>query len=43
MNFNIELPSGKIFNLDRFVAFLPDDTTGNLQYSLMTEGYFHNP
>jgi hypothetical protein len=42
MNSNIELPSGKIFNLDRFVALLPDNTTGDLKYSLILEGYSHN-
>ena len=42
MNSNIELPSGKIFNLDRFVALLPNNTTDSNLYSLILEGYSHD-
>ncbi len=35
MNLNIELPSGKVFNLDRFIALLPNED----RYSLILEGY----
>jgi hypothetical protein len=40
MNKTIELSSGKIVDLSRFVALIPnDDTTENIQYSLLLEGY----
>jgi hypothetical protein len=39
MHSNIELPSGKVFNLDRFVALLPTEDTDEGQYSLILEGY----
>jgi hypothetical protein len=39
---NIELPSGKVFNLDRFVALLPHNTADSNQYYLILEGYSHD-
>jgi hypothetical protein len=39
MHSNIELPSGKVFNLDRFIALLPTEDTDEYQYSLILEGY----
>jgi hypothetical protein len=39
MNLNIELPTGKIFDLDRFIALLPTEDTDECQYSLILEGY----
>ncbi|MBE9044675.1 hypothetical protein IQ255_09695 [Pleurocapsales cyanobacterium LEGE 10410] len=40
MNKTIELSTGKIVDLSRFVALIPnDDTTENTQYSLILEGY----
>jgi hypothetical protein len=39
MHSNIELPSGKVFNLDRFIALLPTENTEKYQYSLILEGY----
>jgi hypothetical protein len=39
MNSNIELPSGKIFDLDRFIALLPTENPEKYQYSLILEGY----
>jgi hypothetical protein len=39
MNSNIELPTGKIFDLNRFIALLPTENTEKCQYSLILEGY----
>ncbi|WP_319421486.1 hypothetical protein [Pleurocapsa sp. FMAR1] len=39
MNKTIELPSGKIIDLNRFVALVPDEKTENEQYYLILEGY----
>ncbi|MBF2014657.1 MAG: hypothetical protein VKN72_14080 [Nostocales cyanobacterium 94392] len=36
MNTSVELPSGKILNIARFIALLPDD---NSNYQLILEGY----
>ena len=41
MNSNIRLPSGKIFDLNRFVALLPPDDSESDRYSLIFEGYSH--
>ncbi|MEO0012489.1 MAG: hypothetical protein RLZZ535_878 [Cyanobacteriota bacterium] len=38
MTTTIELPSGKIIDLARFVALLPDEKTANNTYSLILEG-----
>jgi hypothetical protein len=34
----IELPSGKIIDLNRFVALMPDEKAENEQYHLILEG-----
>ncbi len=39
MNSTIELPTGKIIDLNRFVALVPDETTQDTQYLLILEGY----
>ena len=39
MNSNIELPSGKVLALDRFIALLPSEDTKSDCYSLILEGY----
>ena len=39
MNQTIELPTGKIINLNRFVALIPDKNNGNQGYLLLLEGY----
>ncbi len=40
MNKNIELSTGKIVDLSRFVALIPNDEAAeNHQYSLILEGY----
>ena len=39
MNKTIELPSGKIIDLNRFVALVPDEKTGNQEYHLILDGY----
>lgn len=40
MNKTIELSTGKIVDLSRFVALIPDsETAENAQYSLILEGY----
>ncbi len=40
MNKTIELSTGKIVDLSRFIALIPnDETTENHQYSLILEGY----
>ena len=38
MNKTIELPSGKIIDLNRFVALVPDKTEANKEYHLILEG-----
>ena len=38
MTTTIELPSGKIIDLNRFVALLPDEKTENQEYHLILEG-----
>jgi non-homologous end joining protein Ku len=35
----VELPSGKLFDLDRFVAILPNQNNQDLEYELILEGY----
>ena len=39
MNQTIELPTGKIIDLNRFVALIPDKNNGNNGYLLLLEGY----
>lgn len=39
MNTTLELPTGKIIDLNRFVALLPNKTTQEPQYLLILEGY----
>lgn len=39
MNTTIELSNGKIINLNRFVALIPDEKTENQEYHLILEGY----
>ena len=39
MTTTIELPSGKIIDLNRFVALVPDEKTANQEYHLILEGY----
>ena len=40
MNKTIELSTGKIIDLSRFIALIPnDETADNHQYSLILEGY----
>lgn len=39
MDSKIKLPSGKVLDLNRFVALLPQDDIGKHQYSLILEGY----
>ena len=38
MTTTIELPSGKIIDLNRFVALLPDEKTEKQEYHLILEG-----
>ncbi len=40
MNNPVELPSGKILNIARFVALIPNTDTNNIGYDLILEGYF---
>ncbi len=35
----IELPSGKIIDLNRFVALVPDEKKANQEYHLILDGY----
>lgn len=35
----IELPSGKLLDLDRFIALVPNDTEKKGEYKLILEGY----
>ena len=39
MNKSIELPSGKILNIARFIALLPPNDTTDGSYQLLLEGY----
>ena len=39
MNLKIELPSGKVLALDRFIALLPPEDVEDDRYSLILEGY----
>jgi hypothetical protein len=39
MTTTIELSSGKIINLNRFVALIPDEKAENEQYHLILEGF----
>jgi len=39
MNNSVELPSGKILNIVRFVALIPNTNTSNQGYDLILEGY----
>ena len=39
MTTTIELPSGKIIDLARFVALIPDEKATNNEYHLILEGY----
>ena len=39
MNKTIELPTGKIIDLNRFIALIPDKNNGNQGYLLLLEGY----
>lgn len=39
MNIPVELPSGKILNIARFIALLPVATTTDSGYDLILEGY----
>jgi hypothetical protein len=40
MNNTVELPSGKILNIARFVALIPNSDTDNIDYDLILDGYF---
>jgi hypothetical protein len=39
MNTTVELPSGKILNLARFIALIPVDNASDNSYELILEGY----
>lgn len=39
MNKTIELPTGKIIDLNRFLALIPDKNNGKEGYLLLLEGY----
>jgi hypothetical protein len=39
MNTSIELPSGKILNISRFIALLPPSNNDDSSYQLILEGY----
>ena len=39
MNNSVELPSGKVLNIARFVALIPNTDTCNISYDLILEGY----
>ena len=39
MNQTIELPTGKIIDLNRFVALIPANKNANEEYLLLLEGY----
>jgi hypothetical protein len=39
MNIAVELPSGKILNIARFIALIPINTANNISYDLILEGY----
>ncbi len=42
MTTSIELPSGKILNIARFIALLPVSNTADSSYHLILEGYPHH-
>jgi Skp family chaperone for outer membrane proteins len=42
MTTSIELPSGKILNIARFIALLPVTNTADSSYHLILEGYPHH-
>lgn len=42
MTTSIELPSGKILNIARFIALLPVSNNGDSSYQLILEGYSHH-
>jgi hypothetical protein len=39
MNIAVELPSGKILNIARFIALIPINTANSISYDLILEGY----
>ena len=39
MNIAVELPSGKILNITRFIALIPITTANNISYDLILEGH----
>ncbi len=39
MNIAVELPSGKILNIARFIALIPINTVNSISYDLILEGY----
>jgi hypothetical protein len=39
MNKTVEVPNGKIIDLNRFVALVPDEKSANQEYHLILEGY----
>ena len=39
VNIPVELPSGKILNIARFIALIPINTANNISYDLILEGY----
>ena len=41
MNTSIELPSGKILNITRFIALIPNNNNIDSDYQLILEGYPH--
>lgn len=41
MNTSIELPSGKILNITRFIALIPNNNNIGSDYQLILEGYPH--
>ncbi len=42
MNTSIELPSGKILNITRFIALIPNNNNIDSDYQLILEGYPHS-
>ena len=41
MNTSIELPSGKVLNITRFIALIPNNNNIDSDYQLILEGYPH--
>lgn len=39
VNISVELPSGKILNIARFIALIPINKANNISYDLILEGY----